>query len=80
MIPLDVQKNDIDKTVREILQDFLDKKDNSEDVGGEDSGFCDDCGKKIPNIVMDFCKRNNFDGIFCRKCQSKHKPKPMEEK
>lgn len=35
---------------------------------------CKDCGKAVADVVVDFCKRNNFDGIYCRDCQSKHKP------
>jgi len=79
MFPVDIEKDDLDKSIREIILEKI--KQDEEDAGGEGStSFCDDCGKQIPMVVIDFCKRNGFDGVFCRICQKNHKPTVEGEK
>lgn len=75
---INVEKNDFDKSIRELLNEQLENNKPIDSDGVE--SFCDDCKKSIPGVVVDFCKRNNFDGIFCRSCQKNHKPKSVEEK
>lgn len=34
---------------------------------------CDDCGDELNSAEVDWCTNNGFDGLYCRKCQPKHK-------
>lgn len=60
----DVKKSDYNK-----ICDVIAKSAGVEN----DTPNCDDCGSGLNSAEVDWCTSNNFDGLYCRDCQPKHK-------
>lgn len=60
----DVRKADYNKICDVIAKSARAKNTNPN---------CDDCGKGLSSAEVDWCTSNNFDGLYCRDCQPKHK-------
>lgn len=82
MIPPDIviriipNKDNLDKTIREILQNILTPEQvinpgvqPSQQQNLPENPVCSKCGKTVDQKVVNFCKVRYKGTILCRECQ-----------